>query len=361
MPPRRRGRPLRDRITQQARDEAQLRFGPQRRQLNAQQQSIADQFAQGARIEQASARGIAESIDQVKPKVAGYAGNAQSLVDQGSRDLSQYLSGSVLQGAAARDSVGTRSRLAEMLANANTELDTRKVDAQAGAKYTIGALRSNAAKALEDVGGRMSDLANDEGVYVSSRSGELREDAQRRALTRRGQNITRRGQDLSHQDRVASRRAADRRAEQRESERARSESRLPGGSQRAPAAAQRSAVNKFEQALGDVQRLLANPDLRKRYPALGGPKSKAQRALVARSLVGLDDYKTSQPLLSAALDMHYDGHLSRATQKRLHRLGIEVNRLGEVVTAGEFRKRRPSVSYGALGNFPRITPLRAGR
>jgi hypothetical protein len=321
-----------------------LRFEPQRRDLTAQQQAIVDQFATGAKTENATAKGIASSIDAVKPQVQGYIGEAQGVSDRASQDLSTYLSGNVLQGAAARDAAGTKRRLAETLANTTTELDRRKVDAAAGAKYTIGALRSNAAKALESVGGKLSDLANDEGVYVSSRAGALEEAA-------RSRGVTRRGQDLSHQDRVASREAADRRAASRGSgSRSGGKPRLPGGAKPATPAVQNRAMNKITAALGYASKLKKAP-------------TKADRRVIGNTLLagnkdaGLPSFKDDPIYLTAALDIAYDGHLSKETVKRLHSLGVSVEQLGHPTRSS--RSSRPSVSSGALRNFPRITPLRS--
>src|ERR1044072_2331262 len=73
-------------------------------------------------------------------------------------------------GAAARDAAGTRRRLSEMLAGAQTELAQRQSDATAGAAYTIGALRGSAADAIEKVGGQLSDLASDHSNYAGAQA-----------------------------------------------------------------------------------------------------------------------------------------------------------------------------------------------
>jgi hypothetical protein len=343
-----RGRkPLRDRVTQRAKEEAALRYAPQRRQLTAQQQAIADQFAAGAKAETATAQGISSSIDAVKPKVQGYIGTAQGISDQASQDLATYLggAGSPLQGAAARDNAGTRRRLAEMLAGATTELDQRKVDAQAGAKYTIGSLRSAAAKELEKVGGQLSDLASDEGVYASTVVNKTREAQRQRAVTKRGQ-------DLSHEDRVADRESRETLARERAADRGSSSgsTRLPGGVKMAPPATQRSAVNKIEQARTDIRKMLANPTLKKKYPQMVSSSERVRRAFIADSLSGLSEYKSQPAYLSAALDIELAGHLGRTTTQRLHQLGIEVEKL-RVPTYGSTRRRssRPSVAAGLRG------------
>jgi hypothetical protein len=316
-------KPLRDRVTQQAQSDAALRYAPQRRELTAQQQSIADQFATQARVEQASAKGISESIDQVKPKVAGYTSNATNLVNQGAQDLGQYLSGSVLQGAAARDAVNTRGRLAEMLAGANTELDQRKIDATAGAKYTIGALRASAGKALEDVGGKLSDLASDEGTYAATQADKLRQSAANRALTRRGQ-------DLSHEDRVASREAADRRAAARD-EKTKSKLLSPKD--------QSKAADEIAEAVSHAQDLLR----------AGRSRGEVAQILTeGRASQSVTDPKTGQVLKTparpklprdyvlAALDIVVDKHISLQKQQALQQRGIQVSKLG-YTTAGQYR------------------------
>ena len=330
---------LKDKVSAQARRDARLKYEPQRRQLTDAQQQVADQFSQAARAETASSRGIAASIDEVKPKVAGYIGNAQGVSSQASQDLATYLNGNVLQGAAARDSAGTRRRLAETLANTTTELDQRKVDAAAGAKYTIGSLRASAGKQLEKIGGQLTDLASDEGTYASSQADRLRQAAANRATTRRGQ-------DLSHQDRVASREAADRRASTR-------------------AAEKEAEKNGFKKAApGTVKSTMSAIAYAKSIAADQKSKSGASRAQVAKWLVqgrpsqkvDVDGEKVSVPginktdelFASVGLDLAYDGHVSDRNRKLLNKLGISVKDLG-LPSRGSTGGKRPSVSYGLRG------------
>lgn len=329
---------LKDKVSQQAQRDASLRYAPQRRQLTDQQQAVADQFAQAARAETASSRGIGAAIDEVKPKVAGYIGTAQGVSDAASQDLQTYLNGNVLQGAAARDSAGTRRRLAETLANTTTELDQRKIDAAAGAKYTIGSLRASAGKQLEKIGGQLTDLASDEGTYASTQADKLRQAAAGRAVQRRGQ-------DLSH---------ADRQASLRERQAARD--------QRAREKAQEDDPNAFKPAT-PVKRHEVASKIAAAKSIAESMKSRQPRSQVAKWLVDgrpaqtVEDPKTGakgklpgipktdELYASVALDLAYDGHVSDRNRKLLNDLGISVKQLG-LPTRGS---GRPSVSFGLRG------------
>jgi hypothetical protein len=220
------------------------------------------------------------------------------------------------------------------------------VDAQAGAKYTIGSLRSAAAKELEKVGGQLSDLASDEGVYASTVVNKTREAQRQRAVQKRGQDITARGQDLSRQ--TAQERLEFDRQKEASGGSGSGSGRLPGGVKRASPDTQRGAVNKIEQARNDIRKMLANPTLKKKYPQMVSSSERVRRAFLADSLSGLEEYKSQPAYLSAALDIELAGHLGRTTTQRLHRLGIEVGKLG-VTTYGKSQRKRPSVAAGLRG------------
>lgn len=57
----------------------------------------------------------------------------------------------------------------------------------------------------------------------------------------------------------------------------------------------------------------------------------------------------NQPLVQAALDMAFDGHLSAATVKKLHALGYAVRGLSGVKTAQDVRKPKDNRDYSRPG------------
>jgi hypothetical protein len=70
------------------------------------------------------------------------------------------------------------------------------------------------------------------------------------------------------------------------------------------------------------------------------------------SLPAIPQYKADLRM-TAALDVALDGHLSRATQKRLHRAGFSLQQLG-LPTYGEWKRgrgriQRPAHAPGARG------------
>jgi hypothetical protein len=333
MAPKKKTKPLRDRITQQAQTEASLKYAPQRRQLSAQQQDIVDQFATGAKVAQATGKGIAEQINTVRPQVAGYVGKAQNLVDQGQSDLARYLGSSPLQGAATIDATNTKGRLAETLANTNTELDRRKIDAAAGTQYTVNALRTSAADALKKVGGQLSDLASDQGSYAATTSDRLRQQAASRAVTRRGQ-------DLSHQDRVAAIQQRQQAADAKKKDK------------------QRGLLSAKDQqkAQDDIAKAVAHAqDLVK----AGNTRQQIANILVqGRSGASVTDPATGQKLplpdrpalprdyVLAALDVVFDKHISLQKQQALQRRGIRVKDLG-YTTSGQYRRTHAAAPNAA--------------
>jgi hypothetical protein len=80
-------------------------------------------------------------------------------------------------------------------------------------------------------------------------------------------------------------------------------------------------VKKNGKVVGTKQVRVLNPD--------GTQKT--------RTIPGVEKAK-SQLLLVAALDMAYDGHLSRKTQKLLHDRKLQIGQLGDLTTFGEWLK-----------------------
>lgn len=83
---------------------------------------------------------------------------------------------------------------------------------------------------------------------------------------------------------------------------------------------------------------------------------------VTKTVPGVKGVKQikSQLLVSAALDLAFDGHLSRRTQDLLHKRGIKINPLG-VRTYGDFLKALARASHpGSPGNRGRVTPTAPG-
>jgi hypothetical protein len=112
---------------------------------------------------------------------------------------------------------------------------------------------------------------------------------------------------------------------------------------------QNRAQDKIQAALGFAKQL--------KSAQYKDPRN-AERSVVGRTLLagnreaGLPSFSSDPIYLTAALDMAYDGHLSRETVRKLHSRGIVVNKLGFTTpgeVAREERRRigRPNSSrYG---------------
>jgi hypothetical protein len=333
------------RFTRQAKDEAFLRFNPERSALRSALSDAADQLAQ----EVGTARGTAEGVKQTArasiPQFQSIYGNAQAQVGQGEQDLMAATGGSPLAPAAARDAQGAQRRLAESLAGALSEAQDRQTEAQSGASFAINQAQDRYGRNVQKVQTRLGDLSTEEGRFVSGRLGDLLGAQAQRQFTAtqksKDRAVTKRGQTLSHQDRqdaLTAKKAAD-------AKKKKASPTLPGGVKPREASAQATFRNDVTAAIQQVK------------PFAGKLTRDKARALFLRGAsrpAGVDEAKYQQLIkqgkstseakrlattpaaavkaipeltLRVAFDVIYDGHLSKETVNALHSAGILVKQM----------------------------------
>jgi len=245
--------------------------------------------------------------------------------------------GSIAEAARAESEAAQR-RTIEAGAAARVDLQQQGVRAADGQAFATRAAQDRAHGELGKVAQQLTGLDQSEGLRAATELGRLVDAAQ-------GRSVTRRGQTLSSRDRSADRRsretiaAANRQA----------------ASQRARAKPKRQWVTPTAQgaAADEVQRLARQARTLK---ARGWDRHKVAATLAQGipaekngTAVVLPEVKAakSELLLSAALDHTYDSHLSRKTQRQLHKRGVKVSPLG-VTTYAQYRKKaaRSAPLYG---------------
>jgi hypothetical protein len=344
----------RSRWASEAAQQALVRFGPEESGIRAARRSAEDTFRTTLRQADATSEGIQAAIGRVRPQVqhdydaAGLqAARAAHVAEP---DLAAANVPASLRAAVAAERSGFTSRLGESRAQSLTELSDRRVQAVEGAGFAKSNAQRVLASTLTQLFQRGQDLAKEKGAFTASTATELHTAAQERAqqlAIAEGRNrTTRRGQTLSHKDRVRGQNLshADRQAAARKKARERPGFGANGASndkhiewrsdieEIAHAAAKYKGKLSREQivaklANGRPQRTVLVDRHGNPLPeGLSGPEKVAAGA----QKVTLPAQPAFKPDLrmSAALDIALSGHVGRETVRRLHASKFSVRQLG---------------------------------
>lgn len=340
-------RPASARYSPQVDAESKLKFGPEESSLRAQladAETTRDQAYAGAGGVRAAIEGSAKAA---LPKLRTEYGTAQRAVDTVQKTLGTALTGAgSLGGAAIRDSEGTKMRLAEALAAAEAETTARQRDASSGEAFARQNADSQLATTKGKIGQRQTDLAGERGAFAQARSGELVEASRGRSVTRRGQDKT---AATARDNRIAANTRADRSAGEtaRHNRATERQARKNGGTGLAKPADVEKARTAVNRAMDSARAIAGEVSAKDK----AGGKKMRDRADAAKILVNgragqtiKNDPKSGEPLAnpikvpgvnkqdqlyaSVALDMLYDGRISKGNQARLSRLGLTPKQLG---------------------------------
>lgn len=321
--------PLADRYKTQVQAESTLRFNPEASTLRQAIMDLAAERDQQIRSAEISARGIQQMAKESNPQLGKYTREAQGTVNEAQGELTRTLGSSSLAPAAARDAAGSTRRLAETLSNARSENVARANEAEAGVGFARQNAEARYASETGKVRGRLGDLAREVGAFEQGRTGELTEAARGRSVTRAGQRSTARTaargqraqgerqedqQEFTAGEKAKDRAAADKRAKSG-----------PGGSKPATAKEVQRMKTDIAQAVNTAKakkpsygRHELAPILVSGRPARNTPQGTLPAIKAAKSELAA----------SVALDVAYDGHVSRRNAQQLHKLGISVKDLG---------------------------------
>lgn len=347
-------RPLRDRLSSQASDEALLRFNPERSTLRSALQDAGGQLKQEVDTARGTSAAVRQTARASRPVFRDVYGGAQQTAQQSAGDVLAATQGTMLGPGASREIEGVKARLGESLASALAETQARENEAQSGMAFAINNAQSRFGRNVDKIQSRLGELDREEGAYVSGRLGDLlgedrklrhdtnqqtRQQEFQAGQNRAGRSVTRRGQTLSHEDRVATREQAARNAAKDKSPSG-VKWRTPEG-QTAFKDSVRSAVEAVKPFAGKLTRGQAAKmflsgvnapqevdekkyrDLKAKNPTMTDGEAKRLATKPARKVAAIPETR-----LRVALDMVYDGHISPATRDVLHDAGIKVNQLG---------------------------------
>jgi hypothetical protein len=304
--------------------ESALRFQPQYDALAALLKQAVSDRDQGVRVQDTVRRGLVQSAQQAVPQASSSLQSALGTIDSA-------LQGVPLQGLAGQDVAATKARLADQMARTATELAQRQNDAAAG---YAGGVRQVGAQYETDKGkiaDQLSSLAGQQGTFGASRLAELLgEDKKMRHDTNQqtrqqdftaeqnqaSRDVTTRGQDLSHEDRVAAQRkaAADKKK-----------------GQWATPQQQGAFEDAVSAAVAQAKKLQAAGRDRHETAGLlrdGRPGQQVVDPTSGQSVnvPGVKSY--GELVASVAADAVYDGHISGRNVERIHKRKFKVQPLG---------------------------------
>jgi hypothetical protein len=374
--------------------QALIRFGPEESGLQALKQEARGTYRQTVRGARGAARGIVGEVKAVTPQTrkaydeAGLAAarTAHSVVDPALKGLPQ----NSLSAAVKIEQADYRRNLQESKAAELADLGSRRVSAREGAAFAVTNAASVRNSDLAKYNARYQALRQEKGAFEALTTATLTDDARQR---RQQLRIAMAG--LRQQDRT-SRRSA--RQSERNSIRssgidpntgkiipngpldpkAKAKAKAKGGPtgeqylnwqtsiEDISAAAKRlrnakdehgrplnmsraQIVDKLSQGR-PAQKVLVDRHGRPLPQGLTPAEKKAAGATL-QSLPAIKQYPADLRM-SAALDIALFGHLTPATQKRLHRAGFNLKRLG-LRTYGQYRS--------SLRNNATEQGIRAGR
>jgi hypothetical protein len=305
-----------------------LRFGPQEDNLAMALQDAASTRDTTIRAARGTAGAQIRAAHEATPALVKALQDPTSTVAGTETNLAQILQGlpgdgGALAGASARDAEGTKRRLAELLAGVSAENIARARDAKAGQAFAVSNARTQFGAARDRIRQQQGSLGRQEGEFAQSESDTLANQAQDRKIKQDTVSET-------HRHNAATEGVAQQNAD--------------------TAAAKEKAKNKPKVAspvkVDSMQATLnsAIGDATRMYKA-NRPREQAKQTLASGrtsqtlkndehgnplpnpvKIPGVGKVK-SQALAAAALDVAYDGFVSKHTIGMLKAIGVTPQQL----------------------------------
>jgi hypothetical protein len=350
----------RSRWASEAALQALVRYGPEQSGLKALERSAVSQARTSVKTARGSAQTIIGEVDRALPGIkhaydqAGLdaARTAHAISDP----VVNALPEGSLKAAAALEMSGLQGRLRESKAGAVTELGNRRVQAQQGAQFAISNARSTLTTELEKIFQRQQDLRRERGAFTASTMAQLGEAARERAQQL---NIEKMGNAQS--ERGSLRTAGinpdtgkpykggklDPDGNGRRGDQSKPKGKGGGGSSAGATTEKhlewQSGIEEISNAAKRYKGKLSRAQIVEKLKQ-GRPQQRidtdpdtGEKLANPVSLPSIPQYKADLKM-TAALDIALDGHLSKATQRRLHRSGFSIEQLG-LPSYGEWRRR----------------------
>lgn len=336
----------------QASAETKVRYGPELSALKQLLMSAEGDYSAARSAAAGSSAGIQQAVKQAVPFVTAAYDQAGTLVPDANTLVRQDLAGlgaaaDPYKAAASTEAGAALARLGAARAAAVGDLGARAVRAADTANYmrekALGDLQSTKGQ----IGSRLTDLAQEEGSFAQGRVAGLTNDANKLKAEadklksqqdfQAGQNaasrgVTKRGQDLSHQDRqaAAAARKAAKDAKNKKDKQIKWATPQQHGALQDQIGALGGQISQM-QSDGDARSQIAH-DLLNGVPARTIPKGTVDpstgKPLPADLHVPAVPKAPSQLALSVALDLAFDKHVSRRNVQQLHTRRYQLKRLG---------------------------------
>jgi hypothetical protein len=324
--------------------EADLKYGPEVQAVKG----LIDQAREQYEGDVTAARGNAQAVQsyarQAKPGVADIYKDASGSANAAAADVARAFGGlgaaaDIFRAATAREQGGQRSRIAEAKAAATQSLVDRGTEAKAGEAFAVNNARSGFNKSANSLSQRLADITGESQAAIVARLGALRTERAERA---KDKTVTRIGAESRAAEGAANRaaRAGENAADRASREKIAAANRAAAAKRaregKGPGGVKRATTTRIENLSADFSDALGVAAANKEQP----------RSRVAKTMItGQTPTKTTpavpkfdQLVASMALDMAYDGHVSRANANRLHKLGYKVSDITGATSYEDYRK-----------------------
>lgn len=331
-----------DPLLERALLEADLKVGGQGSALRQLLDEARGSYVRTRRVNASNARGIIASARLATPQMAGAFDQALSSVNAQRAALGQG-------GALDPQAAAFERRVGEQKANALADLVSQANRAEAGRVYGGQVARDEYLGTKDKIQRQLVDLAHEQGTTAQVAYGRLKDEQAQRGVTRRGQDVTARGQDL-----------ANTRAGAQLSETTRHNKAMEAKAERDAKGVKLASQEQHSIAKTQIDEAIALVQTQKQR---GAGRAETIRLLTTgrdASTVEVDGQKVKVPAIKslpadfvrAATNMVWDGSLSRGDVKRLHNRRLKLRALGYPIrkaqgpsgTLAELAGGKPSIS-----------------
>lgn len=322
-----------------------VRFGKERSDLTALVQEAAtnlqtDLVAADAASRSAAhyARASRPAIKHIYDTAAGsLAGTRQDVANAGGPVTA------IGRGVLAREQAGAQNRLAAARARSEQDIEDRIGGAISGKTYAQTAARDKYRTTISDLSSKLRDIDDRQGAFVVSEMGNILEkNAGRRAASRNIRLTSSLGESkVITSGAFAGRTQAEVKAmDPKQRTTIAKQYEKSGGKGKKKNAATNEDRQQFETAFATAKQYAQVLSTGKKPDgsAVRDKKTNKRIGALGRGQTGqqLISKINNQAALSAALDMVYDGHISRETARRLHEQGINVADIPGAKSSSQF-------------------------
>lgn len=179
----------------QAKINALLRYSPQREALANLTQEARSQYESSIKGAESSGRLTSQAVEAAKPQVSGVYDRAQASTGGTQSQLAAALAAlgpaaTGFKAAAATTGAAGQEKEARERASAESGLEAQDVAAKEAPAFARTLANQQLATSLSKIFSSTQNVASNEGAATASELGKLEDEAEGRAVTERGQNLS---------------------------------------------------------------------------------------------------------------------------------------------------------------------------